>query len=78
MLVILANNFTNYTAVDYARKEARVIRPSRVRRPRSVGRFPAPESSCNVDDGRAVDGEVRRLFKWQDLAKRNKAEQGEA
>ena len=31
MLVLLANNFTNYTAVDYARKEERVIRPSVVR-----------------------------------------------
>ena len=68
MLVLLANNFTNYTAVDYARKEERVIRPSRVRRPRSVGRFPAPESSCNVDDGRGfLNGQI-----WPRGTKRNK------
>lgn len=75
MLVLLANNFTNYTAVDYARKEERVIRPSRVRRPRSVGRFPAPESSCNVDDGRAADGEVSGFLNgqiWPRGTKRNK------
>ena len=48
-------------------------------RPRSVGRFPGPESSCNVDDGgggggaRARGQLNERLFKWPDLATGNGA-----
>ena len=71
VLLFQSGNFTNYTAVDYARKEERVT-PAR---PRSVGRFPGPESSCNVDDGGGgsqARGQLNeRLFKWPDLATGN-------
>ena len=76
-----AGKFTNYnTAVDYARKEERVIRPSSVVRDPWVV-FPLRRVLAMLmtaaEEERAGGRRSERLFKRPDLATSNKAGQEE-